>query len=516
VPAALKAALPRPVVLCWLFVSALASLPYLRAATHTPPGRAFLGFFYYVDDAYNYLSFAQQAEDGAFLLRNKNLPAPSPARLVNLEWWLVGRLSAALGRRPALAYRLFGLGAALALLLAVDRWLVAAGLPDPHRLPALLLVATGGGLGGALLALELRPLARSPDLYAGLFPFVEILANPHFVAGTALLLWTLWMYHLARALGGYMLAAALATVLGLVRPYDLALVAFVHAFAVAITAAPREWPRRLLPLLGLAPVVLYDAWLFFGSPHFAIFSSRVFQFPPRADFLWALGPAALLAATWLARRGSDPQGRASATYFVGWAAAGALILAVRPLSFSLQFLAGIGLPLLALGALGLSRFPPGATLVAAAVFSVTSVVSLRMVFADNPYWFVPRERMEIARAMQPHCRPGDLVLSPPDIGLYVGGVTACGAYVAHPASAGFDERAAEVRDFYAREGAEARVALLDRHCLTHVVLPAGGSDVPSAWLGPATPFRRVASAGRGPSAIEAFARSSGAACPRSP
>jgi hypothetical protein len=500
------------VILAWLFVCALVSLPYVRAATRPPPGRDFVGFFHYVDDAYNYLAFVQQAEDGAFLLRNKHLSPPRPARLVNLEWWLVGRVSALVGRRPALAYRLFGLAAALLLLAGVDRWLVAAGLPAAHRLPALLLVTLGGGLGGALLALGLRPLARSPDLYAGLFPFVELFANPHFVAGTGLLLWTLWAYHRARTFGGHLRAALLATALGVVRPYDLALVAFVHGFVVLCTEAPRSWLPRLLTLIGLLPVVLYDAWLFFASPDFAVFSSRVFQFPPRSDFVWGLGPAALLAASWWGRRGKG-EPRTAALYFVGWAAAGALILAFHPLSFSLQFLAGIGLPLLALGTLGLARFRPAVTAAVTCVLSVNAVVLLLLAEADDPYWFVPAQRMAIAAALRPHCRPGDVLLAPPDIGRYAAGLTACGAYVAHQAAADFDARAAEVWDFYARDDPAARTALLDRHCLSHVVLPGGAGDVPRGWLGPDTPFRRVAGAGQGPAAIDAYARASGTLCP---
>jgi hypothetical protein len=308
--------------------------------------------------------------------------------------------------------------------------------------------------------------------------------------------------------------ALLATTLGLVRPYDLALVAFIHAFAVIVTEAPRAWIPRLAPLVGLVPVMVYDAWLFFGSPDFAVFSSRVFQFPPRADFVWALGPAALLALTALARPRPAPEARAAATYLVGWATAGALILAFRPLSFSLQFLAGIGLPLLALCALGLSRLPPAATLAVAAAFSVNAIVTVRLALAENPYWFVPSARMDIARALRPHCRPGDRLLSPPDIGLYAGGLTACGAYVAHPAAAGYDERDAEVKDFYAKGDPAARAALLDRHCLSHVVLPGGGGEVPAAWLGPETPFRRVAAAGLAAATIEAYARASGGPCGR--
>jgi hypothetical protein len=121
--------------------------------------------------------------------------------------------------------------------------------------------------------------------------------------------------------------------------------------------------------------------------------------------------------------------------------------------------------------------------------------------------------MAVAAALRPHCRAGDVVLSPPDIGLYAGGLTRCGAYVGHPATASFEARAAEVRDFYARDDPAARRALLERHCLSHVVLPGGAGDVPSAWLGPDTPFRRVAGAGQGPAAIDAYARTAGTACP---
>jgi hypothetical protein len=86
--------------------------------------------------------------------------------------------------------------------------------------------------------------------------------------------------------------------------------------------------------------------------------------------------------------------------------------------------------------------------------------------------------------------------------------------VAHPATAGFEERAAEVWDFYSGDDAARRAALLDRLCLTHVVLPGGGGDAPDAWLGPATPFRRVARAGSGAAVLDAFKRTGGSPCPR--
>ena len=153
-------------------------------------GKAFVGAFYYADDLYNYLSYAQQAEDGAFLFQNRVLLEEHPPALVNLEWWLVGRLSAALGGgRLLLAYRLLGI-------------LPRPGASSPWPISGCVGSASPGATasqpwcswspGAASEAFSSRSLAAAVedclDLYAGLYPFLGLLASPHFVAGTTLLL----------------------------------------------------------------------------------------------------------------------------------------------------------------------------------------------------------------------------------------------------------------------------------------------------------------------------------------
>src|SRR5262249_14824956 len=117
----------RPVLLSWALLSLLTAAPYARGWLAPPPGTAFLGFFYFVDDQYNYFSYVRKAEAGALLFENPLGLEPHPRRLVNLEWWLVGRLSALLGGRPFLAWRLLALAAAFGLLAGIDRWLRSAG-----------------------------------------------------------------------------------------------------------------------------------------------------------------------------------------------------------------------------------------------------------------------------------------------------------------------------------------------------------------------------------------------------
>ena len=58
----------RPVLTVWVVVSCLFTLPYVLAVLAPPSGRAFPGFFFFVDDQLFYLSFVRQAADRALPL----------------------------------------------------------------------------------------------------------------------------------------------------------------------------------------------------------------------------------------------------------------------------------------------------------------------------------------------------------------------------------------------------------------------------------------------------------------
>lgn len=497
-----KARLPSsPTLLACLVLAALANLPYLHAALDAPTGRRFVGFFYFIDDAYNYLSYVQQAEDGAFVFRNKMLPEDHVPALVNLEWWTIGRLSALFGRRPALAYRVFGVVVATVLVLLVGRLLARRGIGGSRRAAALLLVFTAAGLGGLLLRLGV-PGQRCLDLTTGLFPFIETLANPHFTTGTLLLLLALLSFAEDRPAAG----VAWGSVLGLVRPYDLALLVAVRGAAIAVTERPAAWLRALLPLAGLLPALAYNYWLFLRDARFATYSSAQYVMPPLVDFLLAVAPAALLAAFfWRPDRPGAPR-RSAELHLAAWAAVGMLIAAVQPVPFPLQFLAGVGLPLLTLAAIGLARHHQAATWAAVAGLGSTAITALMVVWPPNPRWHVPVERLDAALLLRPSCGPHDLALTPPDIGLYTAGLTACRVYLGHSAARGYAERELQARTFYGPAQPAWRALLLDQAAITRLMLPGDPGPVPGSWLGEGTPFRRVGQVGQGPAAISVYAR----------
>jgi hypothetical protein len=490
--------------LLFLVLAALTQLPYLRAALEPPPGRAFVGTFHWVDDYYNYLSFVRQAEEGRFVFDSAIYLPPHRPVLVNLEWWTVGRLSAALGGHPLLAYRLFGLAAMLALLFGIDRWLSGCGLPREHRLPALALVTTGGGLGGWLFEFSDLPASRCVDLATGMFPFVEALANPHFVAGTALVLWALW-FLAAQGPRGLGPGLTLGTVLGLVRPYDLANLGVIRGLGALLTCRPREALTRLLPLLALVPVIVYNLWVFFRNPAF-IYSQTRYAFPAHVDFLLALGPALGLSLFSIFRRPAEAPARALTIHLACWVALGVSIILARPGQFLSQHLTGLGAPILILSALGLSRFRPAATWLAVVALGFTSVVAVRIVLTSDPAWYAAAERFEAGRVLRSSCRRGDVFLGPPDVGLYALGLSSCKTVLSHAWSPGFAERLEKARGFYGAFEPPARARWLDELCVTHVALPGDAGPVPSAWLGASTRFRRLAHLDGAAGGVSLYAR----------
>jgi hypothetical protein len=490
-----------PGLLALLAVLFLAGLPHARATLAPPRGQAFLGTFLSRQDFYNYLGYVQQAEDGYGLFINKLDTSPQRPVMFNLEWWLVGKSSALLGRRPLAAFWLLGVVATGALVLAVDRWLWLAGLTTGYRLRGLLLVFLGGGLGGLRYQLLGPPAWRSLDLMSGLFPFVEIVANPHFVTGTALLSWALLFLMRGSSPKAQVAGVALATALALSRPYDLVLLVSIRAFAVVLCEPRVLWVRRLAPLLGLVPVVSYLYWLFYDTSAFQTFFSGYVTFPA-IDLLIALGPAALLAAaSW------RPKSRAQEEYqpeahLLAWAIVGLVLVVARPVGFYFQALVGIGLPLLALAAIGLARLRPVFLLAAVAGMCTTTLVALQIFLSDQPRCYLPRERMAAAVALRGTCRRGDIVLAPLDVGLLALAYSSCSAYVSERYLP--EDRDEEVGQFYGAATPGWRSAFLERASIKALVLPGDPGERPSDWLGQETSFRRVSTVGSGPLQISIY------------
>jgi hypothetical protein len=288
------------------------------------------------------------------------------------------------------------------------------------------------------------------------------------------------------------LGVGLTAVAGLVRPYDLVLIVLARTIGVVLTEPWRRWVARLAPLAALAPVAAYNYWVFYRTPAFRVLSAPSYPVPFATALIVAVAPALVLALLALRLPAAGDEARRARAHLAAWILAATLVIAARPVSYTLQFLAGIGVPLLGLGALALSRRPPWVTLAALAGLASTPLVALWIVTRNDTRWYVPAARRQAAVELRAACRPADVAFAPPDVGLWAIGLSPCSSFVSHPVMPDFDRRTAEARAFYGEWPPEVRAGFLEFHCIAALVLPEDAGDAPTGWLGPGTPFRRVA------------------------
>ena len=102
--------------------------------------------------------------------------------------------------------------------------------------------------------------------------------------------------------------------------------------------------------------------------------------------------------------------------------------------------------------------------------------------------------MAVVETLRTRCEKGDVVLAPPDVGLFAHGLTACRSFVSHRISPGHPERLRELERFGGAPPWE-RLALLDAYHVRHLVLPGDPGPTAAAWLGPDAGWKQVSTFG---------------------
>lgn len=481
----------RTVVAAFAALATVTTAPYLAAWWRPPDGHAFTGVFFYRDDFYQYLSFAEQAGHGALAFRNKFDLRPHEPFVVNVEWWTAGVLGRLAGG-PAAGFHALRLVALLGLVSGAAALLRRAGLSGAPLRWALALVVTGGGLGWLALWAG-TPGWQVPDVAMGLYPFHQSLTNTHFAVGTALLLWSLALLLDARAARGPRWRwIATATLLGFSRPYDFATFA-ATAGLLGLVDLARARTRRsgvggLLDLAWLAPVAVYYGLLAGAHPSFGGWGGQDIDLsPPLHHYVLALLPAALLWIVFAGRRGaSAPAGVREALY--AWGVANASLLLLGPSGLARQTVTGLGAAMLLLAA---TAVPRRALPWAVFALAPTSAFLLWRVFHPWPDCFAPRDYFAAVERLRGACAPGDVAIAPTDLSLMVAGLTPCSVVFGHRTlTPGYAERLAEGNRFYHEPDTPAgwRRAYAEARGARFVAVPAQGGE---RLLGPASPFRPI-------------------------
>lgn len=272
---------PRKTALYIILIAAVvfveSCIPYICAIKNTPPGYQFSGQLAYSPDQNMYFSFISQARDGAFVLKNKLTTMPHSAVFVNLEYWLVGFIQRITGISENAVYHVWRFMGAV--LLAIGFYmLVMVSLPSPRRrVAAFAAFFCTGGFGfifAMLSALHLIGFDTTQqgiiDMRYGSLPFQQLITNPHFSFPHGLILIAYAFFMMGERYGKdryYLYSGIMFNVIGLVRPYDIIPPVIIFPLYVLLTNGSLRFEfrmllRKMLPLLLIVPVFLYNVWLF--------------------------------------------------------------------------------------------------------------------------------------------------------------------------------------------------------------------------------------------------------------
>ena len=267
-------------------------------AQHVPMGLVSLAM-----DIYSYYSFIWQAADGHWLFNNAMTSEPCERIFFNLQWLVLGKCMAWFGWTPKVTFTVWRFAGAMSLVFVFALLAVQVLPRTSQRIVALFMCAFGGGFGWFIAILGDMGIVdtsdtfglKNPamDLITAVHPFGQILKNPHYSLphGTFLLFVVAFIQgERTRKTRWYLLAAALAVVQGLNRPYDvITICALIPAYIGVEAVRSRSLSanvtiKRALPLMASLPLLAYFYYIFSVHEVFKCWAIQGTQLPTPATW----------------------------------------------------------------------------------------------------------------------------------------------------------------------------------------------------------------------------------------
>ena len=163
-------------------------LPYLYAAAVTPPGMTFSRLLYQVPDNCVYLSWEEQAAQGAFAMRNLFTGEAQRGMYLHLLSWLLGTIARLTGLPVVLVHHVGRMVLGVLVLILAYR-LFARCTPDvATRRTAFWFTAFASGFGWLAEWLKLPPQWSTELAQAEMTTFPSLCSNVLNCAGLTLML----------------------------------------------------------------------------------------------------------------------------------------------------------------------------------------------------------------------------------------------------------------------------------------------------------------------------------------
>jgi hypothetical protein len=460
----------RWVAIASAIVLLLTSLPVLYAWHLADADHVFTGFVYNNEDCNSYIGKMQLGAQGEWLFHLfYTAEEHEPAMAVPVHI-LLGKLAAATGLPLVLTYHLARVALGFVLLLTVYAFVARFTSDVTVRRLAWALTAAGSGLGWLLTLVGLANWLGAlpldfwvPEAYV----FLVLYHLPHLALAESLLLWSLlWALDSfeQRKVGPAIKSGLAAMGMALVVPFYVGVLAAVlGAFLVAVSLKQRRIPWQMAgqaALVGalVAPVIVYNAWVFTTNPVFRQWAAQNTILSPHPvhyllGYLLLIIPAIPGAIQALRERDTR------------WLLPLAWLLVVPvlvyiPFNLQRRMIAGAQVPLALLAARGLVSWAQGRTrtwrldLVAwVALVSLSNVLllsgSLLEVTHLAPPIFRPAAEIAAIDWLAGQAQPDDVVLSSYEAGNFIPTRAEVRVLLGHgPETLYYEEKREDVRRFF--------------------------------------------------------------------
>lgn len=439
----------------------LSGLPYLYGALFTPVDLRFMGIVQNAPDSGEYFAWMRESMHGV-LISNTLTPEPNAPAFFNLVFWVLGRLALITGMSLAQAYQTLRIISA-GLFVMAAYYFCAQILTDPlQRRIAFLLVIFGSGFSLHITLIEkvIGEIDFPAQFFAEGTTLYSMVAFPLLMLGA-----TLFTFIFALALRAYaeqklryaVGAGVLAFILGWSHGYDLILVyAVLGAFSLlglVRDGLTWSWFKSGGVILGMS--VWAPLYMMLLTRTNAIWREALAQFlnggvftPDPLRLVWLLGLPLIVALITFDGFAPVHERDVRELFVKTWFGVN-LFLMYLPVEYQIHFINGFQVPVAILATHGLFKhILPWFARVPRLTSQQTRLAVLFVVLvAPTGFYFIGQRTLDLSRHQAPyffhrdqvaalewlnqHAPPNSVVLSSPEIGHFLPGLSGVRPVVAH-------------------------------------------------------------------------------------
>ncbi len=425
----------------------LVTIPYILAGFFSGEGFVFTGFLINPIDGNSYLAKMYQGWAGNWQFKLPFTAESGEGAYLNLFYLTLGHIARILQKPKILVYHIFRVIGTILLLGSLWKFYGKVFYTTRSRKFAFALASLGSGMGWLLLPTG----SFTSDFWVSeTFPFLSSYTNPHFPIGLSIILWLVNLP--SQKLGltiRCVLSAFGAFILSIISPFGIVIVFMILGGELLWKVFKKVVVRELfvqfliIVLFGL-PLLIYYLWVTITDPVFGGWNSQnLTPSPPVWDLILSLSPPLLFAILGVVkyRSISNHQRMSRIKTLIIWSVLG-LLLVYLPIGLQRRFMMGLYVPLVGLATLGIEQlghetkryrlFSSFVLLLALPTNLIILTTSYVGVNTHNKNIYLIEEEHEILSWIEGNTEPDALILSSPEMGLFIPAYTGRRVIYGHP------------------------------------------------------------------------------------